>query len=319
MSNVIDGILMAHLPAIARVDARPQRMIQQWLGGGTFTPRLIEPKKIILERVDWEGLTEAIASDVDRLAKAGRETLQVTSCVEGMPKASAWILIQAYYASFYYAQSILRVCGIIPSYYSPGELSNLSKIMDAYSVALPFTLKGQLLLSIDGEAKTVTIERGDGGASHEATWHEFNLLLSKLDELVKSSPLEAENQFQVLSDINRLKTAVSGPSHAQSRLSSIRNSVQYRQELGGWYPYAQPTKADDLKRRINTSLSTRIDLSSFDLSHHSSSIRFLESCLCVCAAGRSLLIRLESLYGSGFLKNGYCKLENQYGRLTAIV
>ena len=117
IATIVDGLMLAHVPSVARVQQRPQRMIQQWLGTGTFSPRLNEvSSSIILEQVDWDGLTDAMASDIDRLSKAGRETLQITSSVAGMPKASAWMLIQSYYSAFYFSQAIMRLCGIVPSY-----------------------------------------------------------------------------------------------------------------------------------------------------------------------------------------------------------
>lgn len=313
MANVIDGIFLAHQPAIARVDSRPNKMLQSWLSTGTFAPRSDPALKMLyLERSDWIGLSEAMASDIDRLARAGRETLQVTTCTVGMPNASAWILIQAYYASFYFAQAIMRVCGISPSYYTPGELNNLNRILQAYRVTPPFKLEKQLLIKLDGAAKVVEISKGDGGASHEAAWFEFKRLLEYSASLVKSSTMDSASRIQVNDDIARLQSAISGAPNVSSKLSSIRNSVQYRQEMGAWHPYTNATKSEDLKRRINSSLGSRDELVNYEINHHISAVRFLESCLCVCNVGRLFLKHIENRYGSGFLKNGFCKLDNQY-------
>ncbi len=313
MASAIDGILLAHQPAIARVDARPNQLLKEWLGKGTFVPRSdANSKALILERVDWDGLSEAMASDVDRLSRAGRETLQVTTCVGAMPKASAWILIQAYYASFYFAQSTLRICGISPSYYNPTELNNLRRILDAYNVTIPFPLKGQLLVELDGITKSVKISPNLGSASHESTWFEFSNLIARVDSLTRSSNLDAAEKIEVLGDLTRLKNAISGYPLHESKLSSIRNGVQYRQELGGWHPYSNPTNSSELKRRIESSLNSREMLSEYEIGNNVTSIRFLESCLLICHVGRHVLSALQKNYGSGFLKNGFCKLDRIY-------
>lgn len=319
MASVIDGMLLAHQPAIARIEARPNKMLQQWLGSGTFEPRA-DPasKSLILERLDWNGLSEAMASDVDRLARAGRETLQVTTCVSDMPKASAWILIQTYYASFYFAQAIMRICGISPSYYAPGELNNLNRILDAYKVTAPFSLKGQLLIELDGSSRSVTISQGSGGASHEAAWYEFRRLIDRVTALAISSTFDAVQKIEILEDLERLKTALTGSPGREYKISTIRNNVQYRQDLGGWHPYPNPTKSAELKRKISSSLNVREHLSDFEVSSHTSTIRFLESCLSICHTGRRFLYSLEEIYGSGFLKNGFCKLDKQYANLADI-
>lgn len=313
MAGIADGLLLMHVPTIARVSKRPKRMIQQWLGAGTFVPRVdASAKSIILERIDWDGLAEAMASDIDRLSKAGRETLQVTTCVDGMPKATAWILIQTYYASFYFAQSIMRICGTVPSYYAPGELSKLNQILSVYGLQSPFPLKGQLLLTVESSTKSVTITQGNGGASHEATWHELDRLLNRITPLLSGSAIIGSDQVLIQLEIDKLKSAISGSNTGNSKLSSVRNNVQYRQELGGWYPYTNSIKSTDLIRRIARSLSEKETILTFETNHHVATIKFLKSCLCVAAAGSKLLVRLESIYGAGFLRKGFCKLHNQY-------
>lgn len=317
MATVTDGLMLAHVPAVARVENRPQRMIQQWLGSGTFSPRIDgASNSIILEQVDWNGLANAMASDIDRLSKAGRETLQITSCVSGMPKASAWMLIQSYYSAFYFSQALMRLCGVVPSYYLPGDLSRLSQILDTYQVPSPFPLKGQLLLRLDSATRTVIIEKGSGGASHEAAWKELGKLLDSIVAMLPTSTLSQADQIDITDDVERLKGAISLSGNV-SKLSTIRNNVQYKQELGGWHPYTRAINSDDLKRRIGLALNTDRSLSQFETNHHTGSVRFLECCLCVCAAARSFLINLEALYGAGFIRSGYCKLEAQYASANA--
>jgi hypothetical protein len=312
VSALNDALLLSHIPSIARISGRPNKMLMRWLCSGSFVPTANTGEQaLVLERVDWDGLSEAVASDVDRLSRAARETLQVIQKVESLPKASAWMLIQTYYAAFYFAQAVLRICGKAPSFYIQGELNGLAQIVTLYGLTAPFSLRGQILVTLDQGSKTVTLRKGEGGASHEATWSLFSELLNDARELLKDAAISQERYLAADREVDSLMKIVSPPG-AALKLSTMRNNVQYRQQMGGWSPYPGAVLADEIKRRVTAALTMRGSVSEFESSHHTAAIGFLESCLAVCFGSRNLLLRLDEMYSGSFLEMGYFKLEKQY-------
>jgi len=288
-------------------------VLQEWLGKGTFTPKVDEDnKKIILERIDWDELSGVIASDIDRLAKAGRETLQITGCKESLPKASAWLFIQAYYAAFYYSQAIMRACGIIPSYFGPNDLNALRTILTSYSAESPFKLKGALLISVDRTNQTLIIQAGSGMSTHEANWYEFSRFVQFIETLSDGMPIKESEKIQVKSQLEIMKKAIGVSTGPHRKLSAVRNNIQYRQSLGGWHPYTENVSSEDVKRRIDHAVYRRQSLDDFEVDHHQAAIRFLESSLAISFAGQNFFRQIAADYRNNFLKNGFSKLDHSF-------
>ncbi|MEH6661953.1 MAG: hypothetical protein V7679_09925 [Parasphingorhabdus sp.] len=145
MNSFYEGFVLAHVPSIVRVRRLGKLSLKKWLETGTYVPKLSdENDSIIFDRIDIEQLSGAIAFDVDRLAKAGRESLEIPDQVANLSKSSAWTLIKIYYSAFYFAQSLIRICGYSPIYLSGMEAQKIKKTMKLYSVDWPFGRQGAL-------------------------------------------------------------------------------------------------------------------------------------------------------------------------------
>src|SRR5687767_5285693 len=68
---------------------RGEFLVEDVTSSGEFTIRVLNP----------EGLLKSVASDACRLAAAFYETIVGLSSVVGLPRATAWMVIQSYYAA----------------------------------------------------------------------------------------------------------------------------------------------------------------------------------------------------------------------------
>ncbi|MBY5818737.1 hypothetical protein HFN60_24345 [Rhizobium leguminosarum] len=76
--------------------------MHDWLSTGAFIPTS-SGADLGLSSFSIDQLLSCWASDTTRLLVAAHDTLLAIAAVKDRPKSTAWILIKAYYAAFYYA------------------------------------------------------------------------------------------------------------------------------------------------------------------------------------------------------------------------
>jgi hypothetical protein len=99
MAGLAEGLALVHSPPLVRVKRVASGSFKDWLRTGTFVPAT-GGGNLRLTQLDWGEYLGFVARDVDRLALAGRETLQSIVPVPRIPHSVAWSLIKAYYAAF---------------------------------------------------------------------------------------------------------------------------------------------------------------------------------------------------------------------------
>lgn len=310
MVGVAEGLTPYHSANLIRVGKTASGDFREWLKTGTYTPK-VKDSNLILTRTDWDEFLPFIAFDVNRLALAGRETLQSISAVGNAPKSISWSLVQVYYAAFYYSQALLRLCRISPSYLKTSDLHNLKKLCEMYSVQLPFTLTtGQYFLRSDDRNKEVAISRTSRKAgTHEAMWNELFTLIKVALSNSNNLALTTSERLTVHSELECFLSALSeGGSHGMW-LSTMRNDVQYAQKMGGWFPYKNSLGAEYVLRRVQAALSTEKSVKNFAISSPDDAKRFLERCLLVCFTVRSFIDHVSKNNENTFLASGLRRFE----------
>lgn len=310
MVNCVDGLLMSRSPSIGRVSKIAPGGIRDWLPKLDFTPSE-NGNQLVLSVNNWELYLSHIAADLSRLLIAGSETLSCIQIIENRPKSTSWSLIKAYYASFYYAHSILRFCRLAPSYFKTSELQKLSHICHAYGVTSVLPLKtNQYMVHTDDTNRRVVLEKITGSdGSHETTWKEISQLAMSSKALVATSSYTESERNVISNALNDFLKALSGASSAGIWLSSFRNDIQYSQKMGVWYPYKNGVEADYVVRRTRFSMSDN-DPSDYDISDNIDSKRFLECCLFICHVGRKFAKQATQSEQKSFMNIAYNKFEN---------
>ena len=69
----------------------------------------------VLDVPAFQPLLNALASDINRMSSAAFETMLGIQAHPVSDKAKGWLVIQTYYASFFAAQALLRICGTSPT------------------------------------------------------------------------------------------------------------------------------------------------------------------------------------------------------------
>lgn len=310
MVGVAEGLTPYHSTNLVRVEKTASGDFRNWLETCTYVPK-VDKSTLILARTDWDKFLPFIAFDINRLTTAARETLQSISAVHNAPKSISWALVQAYYAAFYYSQALLRLCRISPSYLKTSDLQNLKKICEMYSIQLPFKLKtGQYFIRSDDLSKEITISKPPGGdGTHEAMWKELSNLIETAIGNTHNLAVTMSERRTVQTELEIFQKALSGGRLQELWISSMRNDVQYAQKMGGWFPYKKSLGAKFVLRRVRVALSTAKCANDFEINSIDDAERFLECCLLVCFAARSLIDQVSKNDKKTFLAAGLRRFE----------
>jgi hypothetical protein len=228
-------------PFIARglfsVQGRAETSLDELIGRRGFYPSFdTNTGTWELDFSDAEPVTHVLASECSRLGSASFQTyLHVAESLAHLDHLP-WALVKAYYAAFYAAHSILRVLGFGCTYIDGRRASTLRQIIQIYGLSWPFE-RGLYAASLlrSGSVMCFRSINANGG-THEALWSTFNARLKDLETGILAGPLPATDAQSIFIYLTNLRQIMSNGAPGGSWLSSVRNSVQYRQEGGVWYP-----------------------------------------------------------------------------------
>jgi len=185
------------------------------------------------------------------MATAAIESIEGIQKEPFFHKCSAWLVIRAYYASFFAAHALLRIFGrsctqlegehaakVFEMALAQGKANGITKIESGFYSAM-----------IDYELGKVHFKKLKD--SHADTWSEFNRLIHFLMDNLEHTISPAKNReisFDYLKDL-KSNISRSGCATKGNWLSNVRNNVNYRHEYGVWFPYINSLlKCDDIIR-----------------------------------------------------------------------
>jgi hypothetical protein len=310
--TVVEAARLLWCPGLVKLTGNHRTTIHDWLSTATYAPSTMG-RTIRLEGIDNQRLLQALASDVNRTARAASETLFNIVEVQRLPKSLAWPYVKLYYSALFYAHALLRVWGRSPSYFRTLELMPLRNLLTTYAVTSPFKVQtGQYLLIADVNASVVELRLdASGGGSHESVWRALVNALTDLQHAVANGPYVTADKSSVDAELTLLVSLVSKNGSNPAWPSQMRNEIQYRQSEGVWYPYQGRAKATAFQNEIFVFLEQEADLSRLVRASGSDLELFRSACFAVICLVRGVIADMSVVGGpKHFLRHGQRKFED---------
>jgi hypothetical protein len=317
MVNIVEATRLMWCPGLAQFQGNPKGNMQEWLGSATFAPS-VTGGNITLIGIDKRYFLENLAADINRTASAASETLRNITKIDGLPKSMAWAYVKLYYASLFYAHTMLRIWGRSPSFLRTSDLLTLRRTLVAYGIQAPFKVQtGQFLITADMTAPAVQIAPDTGGGgSHEAIWREFHNALTDLQTAVSQAPFLTTDKVKLDGQLKAAILLLSKNGSNVSWPSQMRNNIQYRQEEGVWYPYKGRSKASSLHQEIVSILEGGVDFQVPLKASGDDLQRFRSACAAVIILAHGVLSDLSGAGGTmSFLRFGQSRFEDAIAKL----
>ncbi|QVL53157.1 MAG: hypothetical protein KFB97_01590 [Cyanobium sp. M30B3] len=291
---------------------RDLKDIRIWISDRKYQVYKEASYPVELSFVDSNEICQAFAGEIVRMTLASLETVTSISSVSRLPRSRAWSVVQWYYAAFYSAHAILRMCGISLTQLETGHISDIRVISGLYGYQCQ--MQGGLHLArMDGQ-RLVLENMSSLGGSHEVLWSIFSDFLEKVgrDLLAGGGSSIDIQEFALCLDNLRL-VLNQHSSRKGSWLSKIRNQVNYRHQLGVWFPYGTSSSAhEDLLRHATSRRCSAADIEIVTLRMGSTLDSFLSACRYVIALceDSSLEMKRRATVRRPFHEYGICALRN---------
>lgn len=233
------------LPGVARGKIRYKGGVREWIRSGEWSLNANLTKKraqISLYTVD--DFVDATLSDAIRQSIAAFESARAVECYFAEPKSYAWQFISYYYAGYFAANALMRLCGYGCTNLYQIECAEINQQALLYGVGgtnesnkitpgVYFTS-----ISLQGTPYWSLSQVGGKGGVHIQFWIAFLHFLDDLDKYIKTSSLPKSDRDAARGELSNL---ISGLKHSSTQngswLSEVRNAMNYRLEYGTWFPY----------------------------------------------------------------------------------
>lgn len=275
----------------------------------------------------------ALASDIVRLSSASFETVEGLTTSAKNKKFLAWQMVQYYYAAFYAAHSILKICSFGLVQLDNRILQKVKHSANAFSIPFGSMESGMYCMKIEGASVTFfKVQKYDD--SHRGLWarysdflgvltgintltDELNSKCVKLREEGDSKSLSVYNQLSISDaetivvrlDLLRKTLTTNGDNNW---LSSIRNQINYNHCFGVWYPYKGYLDSYEKLVSLKDLYREPFMSSRLEYKHESNLIEFVKCCENVISMDRELLLDLSKRHpdNKSFLRRGPLELIN---------
>ena len=254
--SLADAIRPYWLSGINDISGLQTEGLREWFASGQFfIDGATAEGAFVAAAVDRDALSKRFAGDINRFAVASFESSHHVVRNGTFPKATAWLLISAYYSAFFAAHALLRVLGVSCSQLDKRRVDVVNETADAQGFLGVPVKRGSFGCIFDYSSGRLSCERlgSTGGGAHELLWSLFNTEIEQLRFKILVSPTQTAEQnrlaFGKLSDIKAVLTR-DGLSNG-SWLSHVRNRINYSHELDSWFPYRATRQLYDRLFRIH--------------------------------------------------------------------
>ena len=307
------------MPGINEVSGNPGIKLQAWLALSKYQIyKPVESTSFQLNISDPSYLLQAFACDSNRMAIASFETLQEISKSNALPRSTAWLIIQLYYAAFYAAHAILRFIGISCSQLESTEIFAVIKMADLYGMLNNVNISnGFYKLIFDHKTSVLQCEKLDypkTGSSHEKMWNTFGNRMNIISNDILSGQGLSRDKQLVSAKISDLKQALGNGN--SNWLSHVRNLTTYRHEYGAWFPYYNSEKYyDRLHDLVGQWKDDPLSINIWSARDRELQ-KFTETCTLIISICRDIIIDMSSrcTTGKSFHEVGTLSLMKQIKR-----
>lgn len=235
------GIRHKWISGLNQVQISPYRSVEDWLIRGAYVWNTYTATKIILTvPTGHNGMTEAIASEISRLSCASYESLLDASPPIGRSRALGWQMIRHYYSAFFAAHALLRVGGISLNFFSGETAATLNKLGGQYLGVSPGLTRGLYCIrrTILNPAEVIMERLSNGGGTHEDMWSILLPFLKEIESAIISNFGQQPSTLTAVEISSKLRALLCNQGRNNGAWPSfMRNSINYKQEHGIWYPY----------------------------------------------------------------------------------
>lgn len=270
----------------------------------------LESSHFTVRTTDTSYLQAAYANDCNRMAMATIETAAGLQADPAMGKSGAWGVIRSYYAAFFAAHSIMRMFGISCSQLEQPHTNKIYEIADLVGKTGSLNSVEKGFYSIETEPNSTNIYFKKYKDPHRDTWARFLRLLDSLSDESRNISTLSKYKIETIDILNHIKSGITrSRCHDKGNwLSVIRNSVNYQQSHGVWYPYeSKATSPSYLEKMSSEWIKTPEELKS-DFSRNDIEA-FFEVVLIILSLFRELLtgciekaVTKNSVFTGGSLK-----------------
>jgi hypothetical protein len=157
-----------------------------------------------------------------------------------VPRSLAWGAIRAYYSAFFAAHAIMRLFGAACVQLDREYTNQL------FSVAVMLGKAGSIT-SLDSGYFSTTIDSNYDSISfrrvrdpHRDTWAAFLSVLGNIEGNVRDATAISAHKVEAQALIDKIRAQLTRANHVKGNwLSWCRNSINYRQSHGVWFPYSR--------------------------------------------------------------------------------
>ena len=211
-----------------------------------FSP--VQENRFEISYGDEETIKKVLAFEYSRYSVAALQTVSLLSR-DGhtFDKFNfSWRLVEAYYASFYAAHSLLRLCGKTVTFMPSPVVKQLERIADGYSQLNGERIsKGTYFSIVDLTSKTILFSKVDINAGgHQVFWKIFKKWLVEIREFAEQSS-NSHTYFKNYIAASKVFETTLGKDGDWS--SSQRNIVNYHVPEREWFPFSGSLRSSILR------------------------------------------------------------------------
>jgi hypothetical protein len=308
------------MPRLNEISGNPTSTLSEWITRQDYTIILPLQNKneFILELSNPLTLISTFAFDCNRMASAAFESMYLINRNSQIPRATAWFIIQSYYAAFFAGHSILRILGVSCSQLEYQHIKKVNTIAQLYSTDNGIEISnGYYQCTYNPDSKQLICKnlKQSGGGSHESFWKIFHNEMKQLSNEILSSSQSVTQESQIVaSQLDNMCTILCHENrNGGNWLSYIRNTVNYRHELGSWFPYRNRRRSfvDELYAGQSAWLAEPLDIELVRLPGTDLRL-FQRTCTFIVSLCKVLIedMAMRCPTGKSFLEDGSIRLLN---------
>lgn len=235
----------AWLPGVSRRQLQFEVGLRDWLKECQWDPEAgMTSKKVVLSIHKTDAFVDACVLDSISLAIAAFESASAREMKPQDQRSCAWQFIRYYYSAYFAANALMRISGYGLTNLASSECTAVNEHAYLYGVGgrddkskiFPGAFAVRYIAS-KTPALTLRTSNGKGGV-HMQFWVAFLDFLNCLETDIKKGTSPLSDRKQAIAELDALKTELKNSNNQNGAwLSELRNAVNYRFELGLWFPY----------------------------------------------------------------------------------
>lgn len=266
MASILAGLRGGLLRDLGRSTALDGGF-KKYLGQANIVPQEIDGSQLHKFSVQDSDLSmRYLAGDFGRFAISSFESFyRALEPGTGNLSFEAWRLLELYYAGYFAAHSIMRSQGAGVSFVSQSEAKRVNELAQIYEISTTTVDPGTwaFSFSVDGANTNLSLfTTVNGSGAHDTFWRQFCQFLKDRASLAVREGMPDSDQFSVAA-VELIDSILTNGIGSASWLAARRNAINYRHELGVWFPKGKGILVDFSDRTSSTDAAStfRLDLS----------------------------------------------------------